>query len=317
MRTYGINKKSNHCNILVFCFIVLMTTFGSSPAGFCTGISEAIPLWPNGAPGETGAIGREVDTDTPTNRLVAGRKMIRLSNVSQPTITLYHPSKDKDTGAAVVVCPGGSYSILAMDLEGTEVCQWLNSIGVTGVLLKYRVPKRPGDDHHLLPFQDVQRAFGLVRSRAPQWNLDPKRIGILGFSAGGHLAARLSNNFDRRVYEYVDDADQASCRPDFTVLIYPAYLVLKDQNALAPEFSVTTNTPPTFLTQTEDDPIGVDNSLCYYLALKKAGVPVEMHLYATGGHGYGMRLTEKSCTGWPDRAEEWLRATGVLAKKRP
>ena len=275
--------------------------------------SEPIPLWPKGAPNETGTIGAEVDTTKPNGGLVAGKRVIRLGNVSTPTITLYRPPQDKDTGAAVVIFPGGGYNILALDLEGTEVCEWLNTIGVTGVLLKYRVPKRPGDDKHLLPLQDAQRAVGLVRFHAAEWGINPKRIGVLGFSAGGHLTANVSNNFDKRGYEPVDEADQVSCRPDFALPIYPAYLALKDQgDKLAPELKVTSNTPPTFLIQTEDDGIRVENSLFYYLALKQAKVPVEMHLYATGKHGYGLRPSEHTVTTWPKRAEEWLRGLGML-----
>jgi len=281
-------------------------------------VSEPIPLWPKGAPNEKGDVGEEHDTTKPGDGLVAGQRVIRLGNVSKPTITLYRPSKERDTGAAVVVCPGGGYSILAMDLEGTEICEWFNSIGVTGVLLRYRVPTRPGDDKHILPLQDAQRALGLVRSHAKEWSLDPKRIGVLGFSAGAHLAAHLSTSFDKRDYEPMDDADQVSCRPDFSMPIYPAYLVLKEpDNKLAPDLNVTTNTPPTFLIQAEDDGVRVENSLFYYLALKNAKVPVEMHLYPDGGHGYGLRPSAKVISGWPKRAEEWLRGMGLLERKNP
>ena len=294
-------------------FVWLLMAFGAGSLARGGSVSEPIPLWPKGAPDEKGEVGQEHDTTKPDGGLVAGQRVIRLGNVSQPTITLYRPPKEKDAGAVVVVCPGGGYSILAMDLEGTEVCEWLNSIGVTGVLLKYRVPTRPGDDKHILPLQDAQRALGLVRFHAKQWNLDPNRIGVLGFSAGGHLTAYLSTHFDKRAYEPVDDADQVSCRPDFSMPIYPAYLVLKDQDdKLAPELNVTANTPPTFLVQAEDDGIGVENSLIYYLALKQAKVPAEMHLYAAGGHGYGLRPSAKTVTTWPQRAQEWMRSLGLL-----
>jgi acetyl esterase/lipase len=294
-------------------FVWLLMLFGAGSLARGGSVSEPIPLWPKGAPDEKGEVGQEHDTTKPDGDLVAGQRVIRLGNVSRPTITLYRPPKEKDAGAVVVVCPGGGYSILAMDLEGTEVCEWLNSIGVTGVLLKYRVPTRPGDDKHILPLQDAQRALGLVRFHAKQWNLDPNRIGVLGFSAGGHLTAYLSTHFDKRAYEPVDDADQVSCRPDFSMPIYPAYLVLKDQDdKLAPELNVTANTPPTFLVQAEDDGIGVENSLIYYLALKQAKVPAEMHLYAAGGHGYGLRPSAKTVTTWPQRAQEWMRSLGLL-----
>ena len=274
-------------------------------------------LWPKGAPGEKGDIGVEQDTSKPGEGLVGGKRVVRLGNVSIPTLTLYRPPKRKDTGAAVVVCPGGGYNILAMDLEGTEVCQWLNSAGVTAVLLKYRVPARKGLERYAAPLQDAQRALGLVRFHAAEWHIDSKRIGIMGFSAGGHLSAVASTRFEKRAYEPVDEADQASCRPDFTMLVYPAYLIRKEGPELSPELTVTSNTPPTFLVQAGDDRVRVENSLFYYLALKKAGVPAEMHLFASGGHGYGLRASDKAVVSWPKRAEEWMRKLGVLEGKKP
>jgi len=316
MDVLGFHDAMN--KTLASCFVFLVMAFGAGSLAFGATVSEPIPLWPKGAPDEKGEIGKEHDTTTASGRPVAGKRVIRLGNVSKPTITVYRPSKHKADGAAVVVCPGGGYSILAMDLEGTEICQWFNSIGVTAVLLKYRVPMRPGDDKHILPLQDAQRALGLVRFHAADWNLDPKRIGVLGFSAGGHLMAHLCNNFDKREYEPVDDADQASCRPDFALGIYPAYVVLKDQKTtLAPELQVTANTPPTFLVQAENDAVGVEGSLAYYLALKNAKVPAEMHLYAAGGHGYGLRKSGDPVSSWPKRAEEWLRGMKLLEKKNP
>ena len=302
----------------VLSLISAVIAFATASPAFGAMTSEPIPLWPKGAPNEKGDVGEEHDTTKPSDGLVSGQRVIRLGNVSKPEITLYRPSKEKETGTAVVVCPGGGYNILAMDLEGTEICEWFNSIGVTGVLLKYRVPTRPGDDKHILPLQDAQRALSLVRFHAKEWNLDPKRIGILGFSAGAHLTASLSTTFDRRAYEAVDDADRVSCRPDFSMPIYPAYLALKDQdNKIAPDLNVTTNTPPTFLIQAEDDGVRVENSLFYYLALKNAKVPVEMHLYPNGGHGYGLRPSDKLISSWPKRAEEWLRGLGMLQAKNP
>jgi len=299
--------------ILVSCLVWLLTAIGAGSLGFGGTVSEPIPLWPKGAPDEKGDVGEEHDTTKADGGLVAGQRVIRLGNVSKPTITLYRPAKEKDTGTAVVVCPGGGYSILAMDLEGTQICEWFNSIGVTGVLLKYRVPARPGDDQHILPLQDAQRALGLVRFHAKEWDLNPKRIGVLGFSAGGHLTAYLSTHFDKRAYQPVDDADEVSCRPDFSMPIYPAYLVLKEhENKLSPGMNVTANTPPTFLIQAEDDGIRVENSLFYYFALKRAKVPAELHLYASGGHGYGLRPSAETVTAWPKRAEEWMRSLGVL-----
>jgi acetyl esterase/lipase len=232
-----------------------------------------------------------------------------------PTITVFSPEQNRNTGAAVLICPGGGYNILAYDLEGTEVCEWLNSIGVTGVLLKYRVPKRAGDDKHLLPLADAQRAMRLVRHHAKEWNIKPDRIGVLGFSAGGHLTANLSNNYNEKTYDPVDDADKLSARPDFALPIYPAYLVEKNAlDKLAPDMNVTSNTPPTFLVQTGDDGIHVENAVHYYLALKKAKVPAELHVYPSGGHGYGLRPTEKVDTTWPKRAEDWMRSLRLLEK---
>jgi len=205
-------------------------------AGFAAEPAKTIALWPQAVPGEKGGIGAEADMTKPSDKPVGGRPLIRLGNVSQPTLTIFSPPKDRDTGAAVVVCPGGGYSILAWDLEGTEVCEWLNSIGVTGVLLKYRVPKRAGMERHAAPLQDAQRALGLLRQRAPELGLDPQHLGVLGFSAGGHLAAAASTNYETRTYPRTDEVDDTSCRPNFALLTYPAYLTLKDEgDKLAPE----------------------------------------------------------------------------------
>jgi len=273
-----------------------------------------IPLWSGGAPGEPKALPPEADMTKPTEALIAGRRIIRLGNVSTPTITIYRPDPAKDTGATVVVCPGGGYYILALDLEGTEVCEWLNSIGVTGVLLKYRVPGRAGQERHAAALQDAQRAVGLMRYRAKDLGLDPKRIGILGFSAGAHLSATLGVNFATRTYPAVDEADVVSCRPDFTLLIYPGGLTdPKQSNALRPEVAPGKDTtPPTFIVMTEVD--RVENALEYYKGLKAVGVPAELHLYPTGAHGYGLRRTADDVTTWPDRAADWLKTGGWLTR---
>jgi acetyl esterase/lipase len=238
---------------------------------------------------------------------------MRIGNVATPTLTFYPALQSKNTGTVVLVFPGGGYQILALDLEGTEVCKWLNSIGVNAVLVKYRVPEPGGVPRYQQPLEDAQRAIGLTRLHATEWKVDPKRVGVLGFSAGGNLAAVVSNNYDKRVYQPVDTADQESCRPDFAVLIYPAYLVEQPGlEKLAPELKITANTPPTFLVQTEDDPVHMENSLFYYLGLKRAKVPAEMHLYSKGGHGYGLRNSDLTVTTWPARAEEWMRSLGYL-----
>jgi acetyl esterase/lipase len=278
--------------------------------------SESILLWPQGAPGEKGGLGEEKDMTKTTDGMVASKPVIRLGNVSKPTITVYRAPRERQTGAAVIVCPGGGYHILAMDLEGTEIAEWLNSIGVTALLLKYRVPVRPERERFAAPLQDAQRAIGLARYRASEWGIDPQRVGIMGFSAGAHLSAVTSTSSNQRTYEGIDDADRASCRPDFVMLIYPAYLTKeKEGDSIAPELNITTNTPPTFLLQTQDDVIRVECSLFYYLALKKAGVPSEMHLYATGGHGYGLRPSTLAVTTWPQRAEQWLKGMNILERR--
>ncbi len=273
--------------------------------------SGAVPLWPHGAPGESPLPQPESDTSGPNGALVAGRSVIRLGNVSSPTLTVYSPPVGKNTGAAVLVFPGGGYSILALDLEGSEICQWLNTLGVTGVLVKYRVPAQQNSARKDAPLQDAQRAISLVRYNAAKWKIDPARIGVVGFSAGGHLVAVLSNRFTKRIYEPIDEADTAPMRPDFAMLVYPAYLVARD-DALAPELTVTSSTPPTFLIQAENDGVRVENSLIYYETLRKSGVLAEMHLYSEGGHGYGLRATANPITGWPLRAAEWLQHIGML-----
>ena len=295
---------------LVFSMLLCL----SIASGTSAPANPTFQLWPQGAPGEKGNIGEEKDTTKPTDNVVGGRPLIRLGNVSKPMITVYSPPKDKDTGAAVVVCPGGGYHILALDLEGTEVCEWLNSIGVTGILLKYRVPKRENMERHLPPLQDAQRAMSVVRHRAAQLGIDPSRLGILGFSAGAHLSAVLSSATNR-AYAPIDEADEASSRPDFSVLIYPAYLTAKEQgDQVSPEIHLGTNTPPTFIVITEDDPVRMENALLYAVAAKQFKVPVELHLYPTGGHGYGLRRTDNPVTWWPERAAEWLRSQRWLKK---
>lgn len=273
-----------------------------------------IELWPNGAPGPKTATGPEHDTTTASDKEVAGRRVMRIGDVSEPTITVYRAPADRNSRAAVVVFPGGGYRILAIDLEGTEVCQWLNSIHVNCVLLKYRVPDSGPYPKSDAALQDAQRAVSLVRHHASEWGIDPRRIGVLGFSAGGHLAAALSTHYQKRLYEPMDGADQRSCRPDFAIVIYPGYLALADKNfAFNPEIPVTASVPPTFLVQAEDDPVHVENAVEYFMALKRAHVPVELHVYAQGGHGYGLRRTDLPVTTWPEAAERWMHTIGVLS----
>lgn len=263
-------------------------------------------LWPNGAPGAKVNPKPEADTTTAKDNLIAGKPLIRLGNVSNPTLTVYSPSA-KNTGAAVVVFPGGGYSILALDLEGTEVCDWLTSAGVSCILVKYRVPNSGPYPKSAAALQDAQRALGMVRSHAADWHIDSNRIGVLGFSAGAHLSAALSTHFDKRLYDTVDTADSVSCRPDFAVIVYPGYLD-------SPNYAVTptAQTPPSFIVQAEDDPVHVENATAYFLALKQAKVPAELHIYAKGGHGYGLRRTELPVTTWPQSVETWLHTIQVL-----
>lgn len=267
-----------------------------------------ILLFPKGAPDETTKLIEKADND---GGKTGGETVLRITNVSEPTITIYSAPEEVATGAAIVVCPGGGYSILAYDLEGDEICEWLNNLGITAVLLKYRVPRRESREKHAAPLQDVQRAIGYVRAHVEDLNVDPQRIGVMGFSAGGHLSAMASNNFDKRTYPAIDAADKVSCRPDFCLLVYPAYLD-SENFQLSPELKVSSSTPPTMLVQTEDDKPYINSSLFYYYALKEAGVPARMHLYSKGGHGYGLRDTGAAVNEWPDRAEDWFRELGVI-----
>jgi acetyl esterase/lipase len=294
--------------------LVLGTLTGAArlPAADPPTPAATLDLWPGKAPGET--------KERPPEGLLPAKPgqmaVARLGNVSKPQISVYLPDKQKAAGTAVVVAPGGGYSILAIEHEGTEVAQWLNSIGVAAVVLKYRVPRREKQTpDNLAQLQDAQRAVGLVRSRAKEWGFDPNRVGMLGFSAGGHLTASLSTNFAKRLYEPVDDADKLSCRPDFAVLVYPGGMTPKDRpTELKPELAVTTDTPPTFFAHASDDPVSSENSIAYYRALKKAGVPAELHLYATGGHGFGMRPGKGPASDWPKRCAEWMTARGLLKR---
>jgi acetyl esterase/lipase len=275
--------------------------------------NRTIQLWPDGAPGKTATTEAEKDTTTPSDHAVAGRPVVRLGNVTAPILTPYPAPKGKNTGAAVLVFPGGGYRILAYDLEGTEICDWLNSIGITAVLVKYRVPEPKESLRYQQPLQDAQRAVGIVRNHAKDWNIDPQRVGVLGFSAGGHLLAVLSNMSAERTYPKVDEADEISSRPDFAILVYPAYLSVDNKGeTLAPEVKPSDQTPPTFIVQAEDDKPFIAGTLLYYRALADARATAEMHLYSAGGHGYGLRRTNGPVTNWRQLAEAWLRYQKVL-----
>jgi acetyl esterase/lipase len=292
--------------VLILSFLVACAVSGSDLK------RREISLWPNEVPGPEPKLEAERDTTKDSDSKVAGAHVIRLGNVSKPNITIYPAAKEKANGGAVLVCPGGGYHILAMDLEGTEVCERLNEMGFTGVLLKYRVPRRVGREKHDAPLQDAQRAMSLIRKNAAEWGIDSKRIGVLGFSAGGHLAAVVSAGPDERTYPKVDDADEQSFRPDFTVLIYPGYLAEeKDRSLLSSEFKISKETPQAFIAMSADDPVRVENALTYAAALQKEKVPFALHIYPTGGHGYGLRKTEEPVTTWPDRLEEWVKSRGL------
>jgi acetyl esterase/lipase len=279
----------------------------SNSLGICESGTVTIPLWPDGAPGASATSEPEKDTTTDKDRNVAGRRVIRLSNVMQPAMTIYPAPATRNTGAAVIVFPGGGYRILAYDLEGTEACAWLNSIGLSAALVKYRVPQPAGALRHAAPLQDAQRALRILRSRASEFGIESSRVGVLGFSAGGHVSAVLSNHFSDTTYKSVDAADNESCRPAFTLLIYPAYLSVQDKGEeLAPEVQTSSQTPPTFIVQAEDDHPFIAGTLLYYRALTNSKTPAEMHIYSAGGHGYGLRPAADPVTEWPRLAESWL-----------
>lgn len=277
-------------------------------------------VWPGVVPGDHGTIGPE-RVRSPEEAPTKDAKWI--TGVTKPTITVFRPSRDQDTGTAVVICPGGGYWNLAWDLEGEEVAAWLNSVGVTGVVLKYRVPRRAGQPERLPapgPLLDAQRAISLVRSRAAEWKLDPRRIGIAGFSAGGHLSISAATQFDRRAYDPIDEIDQVSCRPDFAIAVYPGYLIEQNpagkeinRDTLAPYVRIPKETPPIFLVHATDDAVaGAENSSVFYLALKRAGVPAELHVFAQGGHGFGVRRGNPPGSTWPQLCVAWLRDQGLL-----
>lgn len=305
--------------VFAFCVVFALSLNAQTNVWQPSAGHTQIPIWP-GTP--------------PDSRPVAGPEYAKMDShvvfvdrVTQPTMTVYSP-KGVNTGVAVVVFPGGGYNELAMDLEGTEICDWLNLRGITGVLLKYRVP---GPEHYTdggyprsgayprspIALEDAQRTMGLVRYHAAEWGIDPHKIGVIGFSAGGHLVTAISTQYHQRLYPGVDAADQESCRPDFAIACYPGHMFENTTNdfELNPGVPVTTNTPPTFIVQAEDDPVdSVTNSLVYYVALKNAGVPVEMHLYAHGRHGFGLRHTKNPITDWPALAETWLQTIGMISQ---
>jgi acetyl esterase/lipase len=289
--------------ILLTPALALLTKGADEPA------AKEIALWPSTPPGDNGSL--------PEDKVTKNRegKITSVTNVSKPTITVYRADPKTASGLAMVVCPGGGYNMLAWAHEGEQVAEWLNSIGITAVLLKYRVPRRADTPKGTPPPQalmDAQRAVALTRSRAQDWGIDPKRIGILGFSAGGHLSTWAATNAEKLSYEPVDESDKASARPDFAVVIYPGGVVKRGSSELAPEIRVDAQTPPMFIAMSNDDPVGPENAVQLYLALKRAKVPAELHIFATGGHGYGMRKSDNPASMWIKRCEEWMRNQKLL-----
>jgi acetyl esterase/lipase len=255
-------------------------------------------LWPDDYLGEKGTSRGVLEPSK-------GDNIARLAEVSIPSLTVYKASVAKAPTPAVMVCPGGGYTILAMDLEGTEIADWLNSMGFTAIVLKYRVP-----DNEQGAFEDAQRAMSIIRSRAREFNIDPERIGVIGFSAGGNLSARLCTNYTQRSYQPIDPIDKVSCRPDFAMLVYP-YL-LGDDGQLQASLKVDSQTPPAIMIHAQDDWVKPENSIYYFLSLKNAKVPAELHVFPTGGHGYGLRPTEHAVSGWPSLCETWLQKMKIM-----
>lgn len=323
----------------LFLAFASITLFAQQTAWQPSPGHKQVRIWPVAAPDPQPVKGPEIVEPSGNTFLVAGRQVVGVSNVTRPTMTVYSPD-GKNTGVAVVVFPGGGYQTLAIDLEGTEVCDWLTPKGITCVLLKYRVTDVGPYPESPMALEDAQRTMGLVRFHAADWHIDPHKIGVLGFSAGGHLSAAMSVHFEKRLYPAVDPADKQSCRPDFAVAIYPGHLsrsaaewdakrgtrafalpapdrlsIADKQLGLNPDIHVTRQTPPTFLLQAEDDHVdSVNDSLAYYIALKNAGVPAEMHLYARRGHAFGLRRTNFPITEWPRLVKTWLRTIGIISE---
>jgi acetyl esterase/lipase len=281
-------------------------------AGPCAALAAEpliLDLWPERIPGPAAVVdGPERDFTKPDDKLIAGGRIIKLGNVSKPQAYVYRPEASKANGSAVVICSGGGFSILAWDLEGTEVAEWFNEIGFTAIVLKYRVPTRqhgePGTWEG--PVMDTQRALSITRAHATEWTIDPARVGVLGFSAGGVTAALAAIQKGQRLYEPSDESDETSCVANFAMLIYPGSTVQKD-GSLKSEYAVDKDTPPMFFVHAADDRVTCLSSVALFTALTKSGVSAELHIYSSGGHGYGLRPTVFPVTHWPKRAEAWLR----------
>ena len=301
-------------------FLVVVSAFICMASSLFGGNAPlVVEIWPGKAPDETAELGPERSRTSPKLdrtqvEVIESTKLI--TSVSKPTITVYRPPKDKDTGTAMLICPGGGYWDLYWELEGEEVAGWLNSIGVTGIILKYRVPRRadePKGEPARRPLQDAQRAVSVVRSKAAEWGIEPQRIGIVGFSAGGHLALATATSFEKRTYEPVDDADKVSCRPDFAIPVYSGYLKAKDKDEIAAGLHIPATTPPIFLVHGGEDLISPpEHSVLMYLALKRAGVRAELHVYANTAHDFGVRKNDRPYSAWTESCAAWLRDQGFL-----
>ena len=282
-------------SLLTLCLLFMVNSFAQT--------RDTVHLWPGKVPLETQEKHPAVVTDNRKNNVT------RLTDVTDPAFVVYEAPAANSLGAGVVVCPGGGYHILAVDLEGYEIAEWLNSLGFTAFVLQYRVPEKEEG-----ALQDIQRALRIVRSRAGEWDLDPAKLGVLGFSAGGSLAARASTRYTDTTYSPIDAADTFSCRPDFSMLIYPAYLDRGEERALTPELRIDENTPPMFIFATADDYHG-NSALVMATALRDYKVPIELHFLAEGGHGYGLRPGNVAADTWPPLAAKWLKK--VIEEAKP
>lgn len=310
--------KTSYLRSLALAIVLTLTALISGAGGR---EPFAIDLWPGKPPQDTG-LNAEETTRIHESKIVGPTKLI--TNVTKPTLTVYTPGSN-NTKTAMIILPGGGYWNLFWDLEGVEVAQWLNSIGITGIILKYRVPRREGEvrtDPAPGPLLDAQRAVSFVRSKAKEWDIDPGRIGMVGFSAGGHLALATAINHENRKYEALDAIDTISCRPDFAVLCYSGYLKAKDSNDLWPGLTIPVNTPPIFLAHANDDTSKIggsdpENSAVMYLALKKAGVPVELHIFSNGNHDFGVRDDRGLASAWKMLCIDWLKSVDMLPVGKP
>lgn len=272
-------------------------------------------LWPDGNPEPSKVVGPEIDPTTDANRIVSGKVTTRVTNVSKPSLAVYSPDPAKNNGAAALVFPGGGYIRLAYSIEGTEVCDWLNSIGMSCILVKYRVPEEDHYPENVEDLEDAQQAMRLTRAHASEWQVDPHRIGVIGFSAGAHLAAVLSTHPDFQGKNV--PPSNIDARPNFQMIIYPGWTSGAD-GKVNPSLQPTPQVPPTFLLQAENDYTAhVESSLVYFQALKDAKIPAELHVFTQGGHGFGLRSTDLPISYWPALAATWLHTIHILGAPGP